>query len=204
MHVFFSYPISGVVNELNRQSSLRNFAGISEVPSENQVYDYFSRYGQKTYCKIANAILKKFYRPHKSRKDIYITDATPVKCDINTIKKYITPEHLKKLKLKWGYSTTNGHYIGYKVTVVLEMTTKIPVSILIHPGSPNDTKIFDEVLKELKKRSLIKSKDIIYFDKGYFSHKNYEIGINKYNIIPVIFPKKVFKINKFKDRMSSP
>ena len=34
MHVFFSYPISGVVDELNRQSALRNFTGISEVPSE--------------------------------------------------------------------------------------------------------------------------------------------------------------------------
>ena len=204
MHVFFSYPISGVVDELNRQSALRNFTGISEVPSETQVYEYFSRYGPKTYCEIANAILRKLYRPRKSRKSTYITDATPVKCDINIIKKYITPEHLKKLKLKWGYSTTNGHYIGYKVTVVLEKTTKTPVSILIHPGSPNDTKIFDEVLKELRRRRLIKPKDIIYFDKGYFSHKNYEIGINKYKIIPVIFPKKVFKINKFKDRMSYP
>ena len=102
MHAFFSYPISGVVDELNRQSSLRNFAGISEVPSENQVYEYFSRYGPKTYCEIANAILRKLYRPRKTRKDIYITDATPVKCDINTIKKYITPEHLKKIKIKMG------------------------------------------------------------------------------------------------------
>ena len=204
MHAFFSYPISGVIYELNRQPALRKFAGISEVPNETQVYEYFSRYGPTTYCEIANAILRKLYKPHKSRKDTYITDATPVKCDINTIKKYITPEHLKKLKLKWGYSTTNGHYIGYKVTVVLEKTTKTPVSILIHPGSPNDTKIFDEVLKELKRRRLIKPKDIIYFDKGYFSYKNYEIGINKYKIIPVIFPKKAFKITRFKDQMSYP
>ena len=54
------YPISGVVDELNRQSALRNFTGISEVPSENQVYEYFSRYGPKIYCEIANAILRKF------------------------------------------------------------------------------------------------------------------------------------------------
>ena len=27
--------------------------------------------------------------------------------------------------------------------------------------------------------------------------KNYKIGINKYKIIPVIFPKEIFKINKF-------
>ena len=111
---------------------------------------------------------------------------------------------IKKLRLKFGYSNSKGYFVGYKVTMVLEKKTCTPVSILIHPGAPNDSKIFDEVLKELKRRRLIKPKDIIYFDKGYFSYKNYEIGINKYKIIPVIFPKKAFKITRFKDQMSYP
>ena len=202
MHIFFSYRISDVVNELNRSSKLRKFAGISEVPNENQVYEYLSRYDPETYCKIVNSILRKFFKPHKRRKDVYITDATPVECDINILRKYITQKHLKKLRLKFGYSNSKGYFIGYKVTVVLEKTTRTPVSILIHPGAPNDSKIFDEVLKELKRRSLIKPKDLIYFDRGYFSYENYKIGINKYKIIPVIFPKDIFKINKFQDQMS--
>ena len=86
--------------------------------------------------------------------------------------------------------------------MVLEKKTLTPVSILIHPGAPNDSKIFDEVLKELKRRSLIKPKDLIYFDRGYFSYENYKIGINKYKIIQIIFPKEIFKINKFQDQMS--
>ena len=56
--------------------------------------------------------------------------------DINVIKQFITQEHLKKLGLKWGYSTTKKHFIGFKVTVVLERTTLTPVSIFIHPGVP--------------------------------------------------------------------
>ncbi|MBO5100877.1 MAG: transposase, partial [Treponema sp.] len=138
----------------------------------------------------------------KTRKDTYITDATPVECDINILRKYISPQHLKKLRLKFGYSNSKGYFVGYKVTMVLEKNTRTPVSILIHPGAPNDSKIFDEVLKELKRRGLIKTKDLIYFDRGYFSYENYKIGINKYKIIPVIFPKEIFKINKFKDQMS--
>ena len=51
--------------------------------------------------------------------------------------------------------------------MVLEKKTRTPVSILIHPGAPSDSKIFDEVLKELKRRQLIKPKDLIYFDRGY-------------------------------------
>ena len=204
IHVFFNYRISDVVSELNRSFKLRKFAGILEVPNESQVYEYLSRYDPENYCNIVNSILKKFFKPHKTRKDIYITDATPVECDINILRKYITPEHLKKLRLKFGYSNSNGYFIGYKVTVVLEKTTKTPVSILIHPGAPNDSKIFDEVLKELKRRSLIKPKDIIYFDRGYFSYENYKIGINKYKIIPVIFPKEIFKITKLQDQMAYP
>ena len=109
---------------------------------------------------------------------------------------------MKKLRLKFGYSNSKGYFVGYKVTMVLEKKTRTPVSILIHPGAPSDSKIFDEVLKELKRRQLIKPKDLIYFDRGYFSYENYKIGINKYKIIPVIFPKEIFNINKFQDQMS--
>ena len=96
--------------------------------------------------------------------------------DINVIKQFITQERLKKLGLKWSYSTTKKHFIGFKVTVVLERTTLTPVSIFIHPGVPNDARIFEGILKELKRRGLIKKGDKIYFDRGYFSHNNYQNG----------------------------
>ena len=72
---------------------------------------------------------------------------------INILRKYISPKHLKKLRLKFGYSNSKGYFVGYKVTMVLEKTTRTPVSILIHPGMLlRISKIFDEVLKELKKK----------------------------------------------------
>ena len=65
--------------------------------------------------------------------------------DINVIKQFITQERLKKLGLKWGYSTTKKHFIGFKVTVVLERTTLTPVSIFIQSWSPP---MMQEFLKE--------------------------------------------------------
>ena len=79
-----------------------------------------------------------------------------------------------------------------------------PVSILIHSGAPNDSKIFDEVLQDLQKRRIIKRKDIILFDRGYYGYKNYQIGINKYRIVPIIFPKESYKEEKLKGQMSYP
>ena len=41
-------------------------------------------------------------------------------------------------------------------------------------------------------------------DLSDFAYKNYQIGINKYKIIPVIFPKSIFSIDKLKGQMSYP
>jgi hypothetical protein len=111
---------------------------------------------------------------------------------------------LEKLKLKWGYSTTKGHFIGFKVTVVLDEKTLCPVSILIHSGAPHDSKIFDEILKELKRRRIIKPKNILLFDKGYFSHENFNTGINQYQVVCIIFPKSNFNIKKLEEKISYP
>lgn len=202
--LFFNYEVSRVIDELNAKEELRNFSRIHDVPSEYQVSEYFSRHNILNFFKLANSVLSTFFKPHNNKTDEYIVDATPVACDINVIKQFIKDKQLKKLGLKWGYSTTKKHFIGYKVTVVLEKTTLTPVSIFIHPGAPNDAKIFDNILKELKRRSLIKKGDIIYFDKGYFSHKNYQIAITMYRIIPIIFPKSNYDINKIKESMSLP
>ena len=79
-----------------------------------------------------------------------------------------------------------------------------PVSIFIHPGAPSDARIFEQILEELERRGLIKKGDKLYFDKGYFSLMNYYIAINKYKIVPLIFPKSNFDVNKIKENMSIP
>ena len=84
--VFFNYEISKVIDELNDKKSLRKFAKINKVPTETQVSEYFSRFNVIQYFEIANSILATFFKPHSSKIDEYIVDATPVACDINIIK----------------------------------------------------------------------------------------------------------------------
>ena len=120
MSLFFNYPISKVIDELNNKEELRNFAGISDVPTERQVSEYFSRFDTCKFFKFSNSILSTLFKPHKTINDEYIVDATPVACDINVIKQFIKDKKLKKLGLKWGYSTTKKHFIGFKDTAVLE------------------------------------------------------------------------------------
>ena len=203
--MYFDYTVSNVINELNRSKKLRKFAGFSnEIPTAGQIYEYLSRYSAEQYCKIVNSTLMRFNKQNRGTYNRFIADATPSACNFNNDKHFIPKEHLEKLNLKWGFSTTKGHFIGFKVTVVLNEKTRAPVSILIHSGAPNDSKIFDEVLQDLQKRRVIKRKDIILFDRGYYGYKNYQIGINKYRIVPIIFPKESFNEEKLKGQMSYP
>ena len=177
---------------------MRNFFDLNgEVPTADQVYEYFSRYNSSEYCKIVNSILMSYHKPKRGSYNTFIIDATPVACEINIAKNYISEEHLEKLKLKWGFSTTKGHFIGFKATIVLDRYNMVPVAILIDSGAPNDSRLFEEVLLELRRRRIIKEKDLILFDKGYYSIENYLIGINKFKIVPVIFPRQSYSRAKF-------
>ena len=53
----------------------------------------------------ATASLNCFLNLIEIIKSDLIVDATPVACDINIVKKYVTPEKLEELKLDMGYSS---------------------------------------------------------------------------------------------------
>ncbi|MBF4475734.1 MAG: transposase, partial [Methanobacterium formicicum] len=94
--------------------------------------------------------------------------------------------------------------IGFKATIVIEHESAMPVAILIHSGAPHDTKIFTEIMENLRKRRIIRKGDTIIFDRGYYKYENYQIGISKYKIVPLIFPKEKFKLQKLKDKLTYP
>ena len=202
--IFFNTTVEFVVKELKRDKKLRKFFQITEVPQAVQVSEFLSRFKAETFIKIVNSILMQT-KPLKRRgKLTFLVDATPVDLDYNTKRKKRSKKHLKKQDLKWSYASSYGFYIGFKATVVIEYTSAMPVAILIHSGAPHDSKIFTEIMENLKRRRIIRKGDTIIFDKGYYSYQNYQIGISKYKIVPLIFPKENFKIERLKDQLTYP
>jgi hypothetical protein len=59
------------------------------------------------------------------------------------------------------------------------------------------------MLYKLKKRRILKKGQIILTDKGFYSTLNYLIGINKYKIVPLIFPKKKPILTVLKDKIQN-
>jgi len=203
--IFFNTTIEFVVSELKRDKKLRKFFKIEDqIPNAIQVSEFISRFKPNTYVKITNSILMQI-KPRKKRgKQTFIVDATPIDLDYNTKRKHRSKKHLKKQNLKWSYASSYGFYIGFKATIVIEYESAMPVAILIHSGAPHDTKIFTEIMENLQKRRIIRKGDTIIFDRGYYKYENYQIGISKYKIVPLIFPKENFKIRKLNDKLTYP
>ena len=202
--IFFNTTIEFVVSELKRDKKLQKFFQINEVPSALQISEFISRFKPDTYVKITNSILMQTKPIKKRGNRTFIVDATPVDLDYNTKRKHRSKKYLKKQNLKWSYASSYGFYIGFKATIVIEHESAMPVAILIHSGAPHDTKLFTEIMENLRKRRIIRKGDTIIFDRGYYKYENYQIGISKYKIVPLIFPKEKFKLQKLKDKLTYP
>jgi Transposase DDE domain len=66
----------------------------------------------------------------------------------------------------------------------------------IFHDSPNDSKLLIPFVERLYRSRIIKSEDIIVCDKGFTSKKNYHVVINRFNTIPVIYPRKTTNLDK--------
>ncbi|WP_405308201.1 transposase [Methanobrevibacter sp.] len=202
--MFFGLDIPFILNELESKKELQKYFNISEILTADQIYKNLSLQDSEKLLKALNRILNHQNRVKRRGKKTFIVDATPIDLDFNFKRNKKTKEHLKTLNLKWSYSSSKGFYIGFKATVILDYDSMNPVSILIHSGAPNDAKLFDEIMENLQKRRIIQKGDMLIFDKGYYSYKNYQLGISKYKIVPFIFPKDNFKRTKLNDQLSYP
>jgi hypothetical protein len=90
-----------------------------------------------------------------------------------------------------------------KLTLVLEYLCK-PLLFLLHAASKHEAKLFNEIMEELKRRRILRLKDVIVLDKGFYAYKNYLIGLNEYRIVPLIFPRKNFRMERLDGLLSYP
>lgn len=204
MASYFDLEVSHVHSEVKSRKKLRKFLNINNLLTLKQVREVYSRKNEQKYLEITLKTLNKLeFKKIRGLKTVLI-DSTPLLIDLKFNGKYISKQKCLDKDYKRGFSTSKGHYTGFKMTLAVEYETLRPLAILIHPGSPNDAKIFDEIMFELKRRRLLRKGQLIIADKGFYSAKNYLIGINKYKIVPLIFPRKKPTLKVLKDKIINP
>jgi hypothetical protein len=190
LSMFFKKDVSDVYDQVNTKSRLSKFLNIDGMLSLKQCRELYSRNGHEKYLELSlKAINKMSFKKIRSVKTIVI-DSTSITLDLKFLGKFKSKQMLLSKDYKRCYSSNVGHYAGFKVTIAIEQRTCKPLAILMHQGCPNDSKIFDDMLFELQRRRILKIGQLILADRGFYSLNNYLIGLNKYKIIPLIFPKK--------------
>jgi len=202
--LFFDLDVSYVVSELNRNKALKKQLGIDEVFYAEQISEFLSRHSAKYWCEFTIKLLNSINFKNTRGIRAIIVDGTDIQIDLNWFGRKISKKKLEKKPYKWGYSSSKGFYIGLKLTLALDCRTMQPLAMLLHEGSPNDAKIFSQIMGELKRRRIIRKGDRLFFDKGYFSKDNYQIAIIEYEIAVLIFPKGKNPLRKVFDNISYP
>jgi hypothetical protein len=201
--MFFGVDISYVIDELNNRIELRRFAKMGKIPETKEIYRFMSRFREKQFVGLISGTLSAIC-VKRGRKRVILVDSTDISLDLNWLRKKIKKANLEEREFKWGYSSSKGYYIGYKLTLAIEYPYLRPVAFLLHQGSPSDAKIYEKILEELKRRRIARNGDKIIFDRGYYSYKNYVLGILKFKIVPGIFPRKNLKKEKLMGMLTYP
>jgi len=202
--LFFDLDVSYVVSEINRNKKLKKQLGVDEVFTAEQISEFLSRHNEQYWCEFTIKMLKSInFKKIRGFKTI-IVDGTDIQIDLNWFGRRISKKKLEKKPYKWGYSSSKGYYIGLKLTLALDCRTMQPLAMLLHEGSPNDAKIFDEIMYELKRRRILRRGDRILFDKGYFSKDNYQSAIVNFEAVVLIFPRGKNPLQKVFDSISYP
>lgn len=201
--IFFSTQISHVIDELRNKEELREFLKIKrdEIPKESYVYSFLSKFSLNGFINMVLRILNSITKRRK-RNSKLIVDCTDVSVDVNWFKKPLKQKNLLKKDCRWGYSA-KGKFIGMKLTLVLEYPCK-PLLFMLHPANKHEARIFHEVMEELKRRRILRLRDTIILDRGFYAYRNYLVGVNEYRIVPLIFPRKNFRMERLDGLLSYP
>ena len=201
---YFDLEVSHVYCEVKKRERLRKFLNIEKLLTLKQVREVYSRKNEQKYLEMALKTLNKLeFKEIRGIKTVLI-DSTSLLIDLKFNGKFISKQTCLDKDYKRGFSTSKRHYSDFKMILAVEYETLRPLAILIHSGSPNDAKIFDEIMFELKRRRLLRKGQQIIADRGFYSAKNYLIGINKYKIVPLIFPRKKPTLKMLKDKINIP
>ena len=202
--MYFCLEISYVVRELDEKRKLRKFMRIKSVPSEDEVYSIMSSFDPDQFINFIIGVLNNVCSRRKRGLSQIIIDSTDINLDLNWFKRKISKEMLKDRDFKWGYSTHRGYFIGMKLSLALEYPSLKPLAFVINEANVSEYTVYPQILEELSRRKKIRAGDVLYFDRGYYSYENYVIGIAKYKIVPVIFPRINCNFNKLFDMLSYP
>jgi hypothetical protein len=198
----FERDISNLISEISTNSELRELLKVDSEIKPQFIY--------KLHSKLDYSLTYTFFRilfsvkpiSGTKKSNIIIVDTTSIIIDLNMWRN----KHKigkKDKKYNYAYDHSSGYYVGFKLILAISPNFEI-IGFEIHKNSPHDSKLLVSFLEKLIRSRIIKPGDIIVCDKGFTSKQNYQVLINRFYVIPIIYPKKNTNIDKIIDRLNPP
>jgi len=198
----FERDVSNVISEINAFEELRRFMKIKSDVKSQDVYRIHSNIDFKLIYDFLSRTLRPNRRSRNNKRKIVIIDATSILMDLNTWRKRYKIGKLGK-EYKYSYSPSVGYYVGFKLILAIDQNYKL-IGFKVHENGPNDAKILIPFVEDLYRSRRIKSGDVIICDRGFTSKKNYNTLINRFFLIPAIYPRKNTNLKRIISNLTPP
>ena len=198
----FERDISNLVSEINENIELKRFLGIDRKINANEVYKMQSNIDFDLIFQFLRTLFQPRRRLRNKKVETIIIDTSSIAIDLNMWRnRYKIGKEDKKYKYSYGPSI--GYYVGFKLILAINQDNEL-LGLEIFNDSPNDSKLLIPFLDKLYRTGIINSEDLIICDKGFTSKKNYQTIINRFNIVPIIYPRKNTNLDKIINTLNPP
>lgn len=198
----FERDISNLISEINVSSELKKLLKINSEIKPQSIYKLHSKLDYNLTYTFFRRLFSVRHNYRRNKAEIIIVDTTSIVIDLNMWRnKHRIGKENKKYK--WSYDHSSGFYVGFKLILAINQDFEV-LGFEIHENSPHDSKLLVSFVEKLYRSRIIRSRDIIVCDKGFTSKRNYQILINRFYIIPIIYPKKNTNIDKIINSLNPP
>lgn len=198
----FERNMSNLISEINLNYELREILEIKSEIKPQAIYKLHSKLDYDLSYTFFRSLFSTRRISRRKKSEIIIIDTTSIAIDLNLWKNKSKIGKRNK-KYKYSFDHSSGYYVGFKLILAISQDFQI-LGFEIHENSPHDSKLLVSFVEKLIKSRIIKFGDIIVCDKGFTSKQNYQVLINRFYVIPIIYPRKNTKIDKILGNLTPP
>ena len=198
----FERDISGIVSEINQNLELKKILDVDFPVNAQYIYKFIFDLSYESVYSFLSRLFQVERRKRVKRQKTIIIDTTPIVIDLNTWRNRYRIGNRNK-EYKYSYYPSIGYYVGFKLILAIDLDYNL-VGFEIYKNCPNDSKLLVSFIEKLFKSRRIHSGDLILCDKGFTSKMNYQTLINRFYLIPIIYPRKNTNIDRIIGDLNPP
>jgi len=161
-----------------RLCALCEFDSFLKTPSHATFSNFRKKLGEEIFFKIFHHLVAQAFAFGIIKGIFTAADATHLWA-------YANPEHKSDPDATWGHKTETYSFYGYKVHLIVDTKSQLPVSIEVTPGNEADSSSLPSLVNQLKKFHPYIETSAAMLDAGYDGHPSYKL-LSENNIIPII------------------